>query len=142
MPAGHSHINAKRRCAHITATTETPIAKIASQNGSAHRLILPVTLGCGGHSTGFDVNILHQHGDAVSLPFTIVEFFAGGALDNCSVRIECIQPSYSGPFDLGLQGLKSSACDAAPNAVPAMRHGEINVVGPWFPIAGLTSGGK
>jgi hypothetical protein len=30
-PARHSHINASRSCAHITATTEKPIAGSASK---------------------------------------------------------------------------------------------------------------
>jgi hypothetical protein len=49
---------------------------------------------------------------------------------------------FSGPFELWLQSLKGLARDAATNALPAMRHEEIDVVGSGFPIAGLTSGGK
>jgi hypothetical protein len=49
---------------------------------------------------------------------------------------------FSGPFELWLQSLKGPARDAATNALPAMRHEEIDVVGSGFPIAGLTSGGK
>jgi hypothetical protein len=67
--------------------------------------------------------------------FFSVEFCAGNALDDCSVRIESIQPAFCEPSELWLQSLKTPARDAATNALPAMRHEEIDVVGPRFPMA-------
>jgi hypothetical protein len=100
-----------------------------------HRHTLPVRLSLGGCSfqfglalgrsssfDAFDIGVPDKDCDAIPFPHFVVEFCARHTLDDCSVRIERSQASFTRLIEAWFQNPKGQIGNAATDAVAAISH--------------------